>query len=92
MPVTIDEIIEEKIAERLSQVRLPVQEPELIKLDAAREICKTSNDVIQFLFKDRLNNGFPGVRLGAKTFRVDRHRLYSWIRRGGLDGFDSQNS
>lgn len=60
--------------------------PDLITTDEAADICDCDASVILNLFHDREANGFPGIVLGKKTFKIDRTRLNAWLARGGLGG------
>lgn len=78
----LKEFIRETIAEELSKAA--ATEPDLISLDEAAETCGCSKDVIEGLIGKADENGFPVIRLGQRTVKVDRTRLVPWLNAGGL--------
>jgi predicted DNA-binding transcriptional regulator AlpA len=75
-------LIDARIAEKLGD--LPIQKPDLITIEDAAEICSVHRSVIDSLVKDRKTNGFPAVKFGERSIKIDRNRLYLWIGSGGL--------
>ncbi len=59
-------------------------ETEFISIREASKICDCDESIIQSLVKARLENDFPAAVLGKKTIRIDKQRLYLWLRNGGL--------
>ncbi len=66
-------------------------DPVLITVRDVVELVNENNagdrigrSVIDDLIKNAGQNGFPVVRLGAKTIRIDKMRLNRWLASGGL--------
>ncbi len=63
---------------------LPVPDPELITVAQFIKSYGVSKDAAYKLAEDAPANGFPAVRLGPGTIRIDKRRLNQWIATGGL--------
>lgn len=86
----IKTLVKETVMEVLAHA--PSVEPDLITVEQVADICDCDKSVIHALVHDAEANGFPVVRLGKKTLRVDRQRLNLWMRSGGLNGSDQKDS
>lgn len=81
----IREAIREIIREEIAVLQLSTAgDPELIKITEAAELCGVNRCVIDALVKESPANGFPAVRVGGKTIRIDKRRLNGWVAKGGL--------
>ncbi len=82
----IEEIIKDIVRSELAELQtLPPAEPELITINEACTLCGCNRTVIDELVHGSPANGFPAVRLGSKTIRIDKRRLSTWFRTGGLE-------
>lgn len=83
---TLQELIDERISEALKEVN--PQALELITIDAAAEICggdkPLDRSVMVGLIDATETTGFPAIRLGPRTIRIDKKRLIQWLQSGGL--------
>jgi len=77
----IRDIVRQEIAELQIDA---AGDPELIKVTEAAKLCDLSPSVIYALIKEAPQNGFPVVRLGSQTVRIDKRRLNKWFERGGV--------
>ena len=83
--MSTDEAIRQLIREELASWAGSVPaEPELITVDEAAKICECAKSAIYDLVDQAPANGFPSVRLGTRTIRIDKRRLSNWIQAGGL--------
>jgi len=83
--MSTDEAIRQLIREELaSWVNTVPAEPELIDIKEAAKICGCARSVIDALVHEADKNGFPSVRLGARTIKIDKRRLQGWFQNGGL--------
>jgi len=81
----IREAIRDIIREEIAGLQLSTTgDPELIKIADAAKLCDVDRSVIDALVKESPANGFPAVRVGGKTVRIDKRRLNGWVERGGL--------
>jgi predicted DNA-binding transcriptional regulator AlpA len=80
----LKQMIREAVHELMPEAA-PPREPELITIDAVAEMCGCDKSVIDGLIKDKDRNGFPAIRLGQRTIRIDKQRLYVWLNQGGLN-------
>lgn len=79
----IRDAIRETVLDVLSEHALPSTDPELITMDAAAVLCGCDVSVIQTLERAKDSNGFPAIRLGQRTIRIDKQRLIRWLHAGG---------
>ena len=79
---TMKDFIRQTVRECLASAPMP--EPELISIDKAAKICTVSKQVINDLIAESLGNGFPSIRLGVRTIKIDKRRLAKWLEAGGL--------
>jgi hypothetical protein len=78
-------LIRETVAEMLPQMAVPAGDPELITIADVTAMIGVDESVVHSLIKDKDTNGFPAIRLGQRTIRIDKHRLIRWLDQGGLD-------
>lgn len=82
---TADDVIRNMIREELAAwVGSAPQEPELISVVEAAKLCGVAKSVIERLVAEAATNGFPAIRLGARTIKIDKRRLNHWFQNGGL--------
>lgn len=85
MDSTIDIAIREIVRQEIAGLCQSPGDPELISVDKAAELCdNVDKSVILALHHDRHANGFPSVKLGPKTIKIDKRRLAAWFASGGL--------
>jgi predicted DNA-binding transcriptional regulator AlpA len=84
----LNDAIRELVKKTVEEMGLSGSSPpvELITIEETCEICGCKNSVISELIQEADKNGFPVVKLGARTIRVDKNRLNTWLRSGGLNG------
>ena len=81
----ITEAIREIVRQEIAGLQLSTAgDPELIKITEAAELCGVNRCIIDALVKESPANGFPAVRVGSQTVRIDKRRLNGWVERGGL--------
>lgn len=80
----IEEIIKDIVRQEIAALGQNASDPVLISVDEAAAICGCDKSVIHELVKAAPSNGFPSVRLGARTIRIDKRRLSVWFAGGGL--------
>ena len=81
----IEEIIQDIVRKEIAALGQGSGDPVLISVDEAATICGCDKSVIHELVKAAPMNGFPSVRLGARTIRIDKRRLNVWFAGGGLE-------
>lgn len=82
---SINQIIRDIVREEISQHAADLSsEPVLITPDDAAKLCGVNKQTVLDLHDQRDANGFPSVRLGKRTIRIDKRRLNQWFATGGL--------
>jgi hypothetical protein len=89
----LEKLIKELVLETVAELGVGSASPpvELITIEAASQICDCDKSVINSLMQEAETNGFPVVHLGKRTIRIDKHRLNTWLRSGGLNGTHQQD-
>ena len=59
--------------------------PELITIEETCEFLGVGRLVVDELFAEHETNGFPAIKLGSRTHKVDKTRLVAWLNNGGLN-------
>lgn len=77
----IAQAIDQAVAQRVAET--PAAPEFCMVADIVKEY-KISRETIDALVHGSPSNGFPAVRLGPKTIRIDRRRFYTWLNAGGL--------
>lgn len=80
---SLTDIIRSLIREEIAAAAPPSEQPDLITIEDAAAICGCDRHTIMSIVHNRQAQ-FPAIRLGPRTFRVDRTRLYRWLASGGL--------
>ena len=83
LEIAIEKVVARKVQEILHEQGLLENYQKLSVLEAA-EMCGVSKSIIQDLVNNREETGFPGAKLGPKTFVIDRVGFISWLDQGGL--------
>jgi hypothetical protein len=85
----LNDAVKELVKKTVEEMGLSGISPQ-VELITIEEVCKICGNcdksVINGLIQEADKNGFPVVKLGTRTIRVDRHRLNTWLRSGGLNG------
>lgn len=81
----IEDLIKDIVRQEIAVLGNGYGDPVLISIDEAATICGCDKSVISELVKAAPSNGFPSVRLGARTIRIDKRRLNVWFAGGGLE-------
>ena len=79
----LKQLIRETIAEILTET--PQSEPELVTIADVTGIIGCDESVVHALIAKKDATGFPAIRLGQRTIRIDKQRLIAWLNKGGLD-------
>jgi hypothetical protein len=83
----LEKLIKDLVKETITELGVGASPPvELITIEDACGICGCDKSVLMPLIQEPEASGFPSVRLGARTIRIDRNRLYAWLHSGGLNG------
>lgn len=81
----IEEVIRNIVRDEIAEyVGANVSDPVLIGVNDAAAICGVHRSVIDEIIKESADNGFPSIRLGARTTKIDKARLNRWLATGGL--------
>jgi excisionase family DNA binding protein len=57
----------------------------LLTIPQAAEVLGVHRSTVDSLIK-RTDSRFPYARLSERVIRIDRDKLFEWVRSGGLDG------
>ena len=82
----LEQAIEELVNRALTDKLLSIvpEAPELCRIADIVDETKVDRATIDALVHGSPDNGFPAIRLGPKTIRIDRRRFYTWLNAGGL--------
>jgi predicted DNA-binding transcriptional regulator AlpA len=81
---TLKQMIRDTVLELMPD-NAPSRDPKLITIADVTSMIGVDESVVHSLIKDKDTNGFPAIRLGQRTIRIDKHRLIRWLDQGGLD-------
>lgn len=87
---TFTDLVKQLIREQLATQGQASEPPDLISMDEAAQICGCDRHTLMAI----VHNGaarFPAIKLGPRTYRVDRRRLYRWLESGGLLSYGEHN-
>ncbi len=72
------------VRDELAKAAAAGHEPEMITVAEAIRVLGIGRSKVYRLVDESPANGFPAVRLGTRTIRIDKRRLHPWIASGGL--------